>query len=588
MPAEDRHRGYGRDENRRINHRPRTDIHPQAVLALENANRFVRDTDEKLTVMLSGLEFSDNRDAVIDRVKRSLYDAKAGLRVRVVYPVGRRCGHCFVVFEDPESKSAALRMGMFPVGIRNAHFHPLEQPYLVAFRENPDLNVSELDTFFSIGGLQDVSAKYGQVQTDIIYEVPSFQSIVRVLSIDGFTYGSRPHVAVRCFTPGQPRPSGFRKKFEGEGRRVPVKREWHVKFKHVPESVPMREFHSFLENHNVRGVKVERTGPSEVTVFGESFDNEWLFDTTYHLRYHDFSTQTFDSASAHDGDVGVRKRAHSEPAGGAPPPKKIRSETYISPLTPPSPPRKIKNEDVENSLKAVGERLERMRSAITSQKAHRPKENMAQFDKRIKSLASSTHLEKPVKKEPEKAREKDEDTGVVRVWSGPIRMGKKGQYGNADASVLWRETQQDKKVKELVNLFPESLEISHRVDPLEPGFSHMLNSKATVFLVRGNQEEGETNLSLPQDIHPQPTSRSIVLGIAKYLKENNKAGLIRYQRENREGKLAALVVPPTEAMIDRLNIPWRFNELIMHDTLFVVIGSKARSATVRNQQQRRR
>ena len=526
-------------------------------------------------MILSALEFSENREAVIERVQASLMKSIPSLRIRCVYPVGRRNGHCFVVFDDQESKIETLRMGTFPViSSRNAIIHPLERPYLVAFREGSLVNIHELESAFNIGGIRDVSTKIGQRPSDLIHEVPTFQALVRVLCIDGFQYGNHPHVAVRCYSRTPAKPSGYRRKNDEDVRRQ-SQREWRVRFRHVPESISLREVYSFLEKNNIRGVRVDRTGSSEVTVFGESFDGDNLYNATYELRNHDFANGGID-----EGGDSARKRAPpSDAAGGAPPPpaKKLRPDSYISPLTPPTPPKKIKNEDVEPRLKAVGERLQRMQSAITSQKVYRPKTNLDEFCRALPSYRSE-------QKTPY-SEGADDDLALPRVWTGNIRMGR-GQHGNADAHVIWREDQDDEQVKQAMKLFPESLEITHRIDHSDPGFAHLLHRRATVFLVRGNKEETDTNLSLPQRLHQKPTSRSVILGIVKYLLDHKKVGLIRYTTNYAMDKMSALVVAPTDEVLEKLNIPWRIRDVILHDSLLVVLGPKARSAALRSHYRR--
>lgn len=356
LPPDERNRGYRREDNYRDSQRPRSEhrggngIYDEIRSCLEEANRFARDLDEKRAIIVSSLEFSDDRGAVAKRVKSSIMLACPELRIRYVFPLGRRFPSCFIQFDDQKSKESALSMGSFAVLGRSANIHPLERPYLVSFRDPTE--IQDIQTSFDIGGIREAS-NFGES----VFELPDARAMVRLLSMDGFPYGKKhPHnerryVAVRSFTPGQqfnPGSSSHRKK---ENERS--QNQFKIRFKYVPQNVPMREVYSFLENNGCYGVRVERTNPHEVTVYGQynSENRDLLYRTTYDLRNHNFSDpqreEQREERERDDSSKHGRKRPHpdNENEEEIQPLKKNSLSPNgfpfprISPLTPPTPPK---------------------------------------------------------------------------------------------------------------------------------------------------------------------------------------------------------------------------------------------------------
>ena len=372
-------------------------------------------------------------------------------------------------------------------------------------------------------------------------------AMVRYVSLDGYAYLNRrrikKYVKVRAAS------SKFNPSTPG---RAAQPAEWKVRFPNVPVLISDEKVLEFLRRHRVHGCRVERVNLDEVDVCGgENGEEARLY--TYKIRERAF-------VPPHQWDSGVEernplKRRRSDGNEDERPSKKLLSTDFV--------------------LRSIGQKLNRLKPVIREPK--QPVSGLS-YTEQIDELLSK---KVPVAfNEQSNGSPEDDDLPVPKVWSGPIQMGLNGDRANVDAYLVLRTDQNVEELDAIMKQLPEELVMKSRVDADDPGFEHLLNENAAVFMVREDEDECREKMSKSPNSSSKVTSRGVILGILKYLKEREKCALVRYTPKGSEEKMAALVCAPTEAILESLHLPWRFREVIGHDTLLMVVGRKARSSEV--------
>lgn len=174
--------------------RPRHSERPRPLSENEQqqqtSNFLAAGVSPHLTVVLTNITFQASRDLALEEVHRALSHAR--VRVRFVHPLGRRCGACFVVFDDEESVRTALS---WEEGItlynRRVSVYPLDRPYTVRFSKLPtgiadEVVRADLRDDFGIVNLRASKVLSGHAY----FEVEDFDTLARLLALDGYKHSN--------------------------------------------------------------------------------------------------------------------------------------------------------------------------------------------------------------------------------------------------------------------------------------------------------------------------------------------------------------------------------------------------------------
>lgn len=145
-----------------------------------------RPLDKGITAVFTNLPFCENRQEVESHLFRTLESFENGLHVAAIYPVGRRCGACVVVFRDEGSLGRALAMQCIMINQRKVNILPLEVPSIARVQKlQPGFIPEEI--------LDDLRCTY-HVEThfvrlkqadQLLVGVKDTRYLIRLLDIDG-------------------------------------------------------------------------------------------------------------------------------------------------------------------------------------------------------------------------------------------------------------------------------------------------------------------------------------------------------------------------------------------------------------------
>lgn len=650
----DRDRDRGRDRRDRDFDRPRDRnegeygrrVIPQSTIEaqIEHADRFYeKDLVEDLTVIITNLPFADNRE-MAEREIMALIHTIEGVRALRAYPIGRRCGSCFVVLKDRESYDTTLRRRAMTFHGRNIHLYPLESPYTVRLHRlvqgfDPERVIEDLRFDFRVSGMSVSSA----AADNMFLEMDSLRYLVHLLAVDGFPHRNGRLLSVSYCLPrrslsngsslrrmsrdfdedggrgkdnhrsgarddsrggfGSSRDRDNKSDRDADGDRGRSHRdsgtrraaEWRVRLLDVPGNVDEEVVYSFLSENGIHGVKLSHISMGTYVVQGRETD-ESMREATKQLNEKIFKSEKFgvEGQVCHtealsprplplriDGDLAsslaaaaqdyVAGKRRDRPEDDEQPraSKKMRQAAYnISPLTPsPSNPSgKLVMPDP--SLPEVTARMKRMKNKIVEDTQVIDSTDLAVLCDNLEKFCAPQELHHTNKV--------DDDIPVPHVWSGMVVKGR-GAKAKCDGYVILREDQPDEDVLRSIKMLPKELNIVHRVAKDDPGFEHLLSPKSVAFIVRINEDESNIlmNMSGEERCKRKPTSRAILIDILQSLREKRRLGLVRYTLAEEKGRFAALCIPPETDAFERLGIPWRFRELILHDSMMMVVGRKA-------------
>jgi hypothetical protein len=146
-----------------------------------------------------------------------------------------------------------------------------------------------------------------------------------------------------------------------------------------------------------------------------------------------------------------------------------------------------------------------------------------------------------------------------------------------------KSRQSDETVNAAIRLLPPDLNIEFRVGWDSQKHIELLHEDAVVFMVRSSREvEGDSDVDrtpsvvddgavVPLELSPIESQQAL-LGMLRNLQNKQRIGVCRYTyRETRE-KMVALCIPPSAHAFERLGVPWRFRDMVGHDTVLVVAG----------------
>lgn len=622
---------------------------------IDHADRFYhKDLVEDRTVIITNLPFADNRD-MASRDIIALMNGIEGIKARIAYPIGRRCGSCFVVLETRQSYEAALRRRSMHFMGRNIHFYALEKPYTV--------RVHRLATGFTAEGvLEDLRSDFGisgttvsSVAADNMFiELDSLKYLIHLLAADGYPHRNGRLLSVSYCLPrralsngssqrrqskdfddeggrgrddhrsgpsepprgprgpskdrdGKPEDREADSKRDGSARNAGARRasEWRVRLLDLPPEFSEEVVYSFLSENGINGVLVSRIAEKAALVQGRLTD-ESVFEATKRLDKQIFCSAKFnvkggscrteslsprplpdpsvetavpppkmdEAPKPMDTSTVVGKRRESPGKEDPPAAKKHRKEPcHISPLTPSPSTPSTKLRRVDPELPEISARLDRVLPMILDDKGFPDNADMADFCGNLDKYV--------VKQKLDQTLVHDGDTPIPHVWSGSVWKGF-GPRAYCDGYLILRADQKDEDITQTIDILPQSLEIEHRIQRNDPGFSHLLSKKSVAFIVRTAEQETDKMMSLsPQGRSRQKSSRSALLDILQSLRQKRRLGLVRYSVPKKEGRFAALCIPPETDIMDQLGIPWRFRDLVVHDSIILVVGRKATLAMLK-------
>lgn len=145
-----------------------------------------RSFDKEVTAVLTNLPFCEDRHRVESHLFDTLESHAERLRVSAIYPVGRRCGACVVVFRDEDSLSRALALQSIIINQRKVNILPLEVPSLARVQKLhpgfiPDDIMNDMRRTYNVDTL---FVRMKQVD-QLLLGIEDTRYLVRLLDIDG-------------------------------------------------------------------------------------------------------------------------------------------------------------------------------------------------------------------------------------------------------------------------------------------------------------------------------------------------------------------------------------------------------------------
>ncbi len=159
------------------------------------------------------------------------------------------------------------------------------------------------------------------------------------------------------------------------------------------------------------------------------------------------------------------------------------------------------------------------------------------------------------------------EQNLIEVWQGKVFKGKEYK-ANCVGLLAVRGHQDPAEVQETIDLLPKEFNIEYRIPWRGTGFEHLVSPDAVVFVLSADPAERK------QPVSKDPTSQSIIMGILRSLTLKQRIGLCQFTVPGKEGRFAALCIPPTPYHYDTLNIPWHVKEVVSNESILVVVGKK--------------